>query len=131
MRDETYKKLGFYISIVIFALIISASVTGFLLVSTSPRDIGAFGVTIWFIALFILFTTITLLIRYNFSRRRYPETQERLTLFKKSLRGSLIFALFVTIGLAMQSLRMLNLGDVLLFVMTIAIIELYFRTKKS
>jgi hypothetical protein len=131
MRDETFKKLGFYISLAIFSLIIAASVVAFLLISTSPRDIGAFGVTLWFLALFVCVSATVLLMRYNIGRSRYPEIQERLAFFKRSLRGSVVLGLFIAIALAMQSLRMLNLGDILLFVMTIAIIELYFRTKRS
>lgn len=131
VRDAFYKQLGLYLSVAIFALILSCSVVAFLLLATSPRDIGAFGVTIWFISLFIGVTSAVLLIRYNFSRHRHPELQERFTVFKSSLRSSMIMGLFLSIGLAMQSLRMLNLGDILLFLLTIVIIELYFRTKKS
>jgi hypothetical protein len=34
------------------------------------------------------------------------------------------------VGLAMQSLRMLSMGDIILFLLTLGIIELYFRTKR-
>jgi len=131
MRDASYKQLGLYISVTIFALILSLSVVAFLLLATSPRDIGALGVTVWFIGLFVLATSSILLVRYNFGRHRHPEPQERFVVYKRSLRGSAVMGLFFAIALAMQSLRMLNLGDILLFLLTLAIIELYFRTKKS
>ncbi|MDQ5944208.1 MAG: hypothetical protein QG658_275 [Patescibacteria group bacterium] len=131
MREASYKQLGLYISVTIFALILSFSVVAFLLFATSPRDIGALGVTLWFIALFICATSAILLVRYNLGRRRHPEIQERFLVYRRSLRGSAVMGLFLAIGLAMQSLRMLNLGDILLFLLTLAIIELYFRTKKS
>ncbi len=127
----SYRQLGLYISVTILTLVLSFSVVGFLLLATSPRDIGAFGVTIWFIALFALVTSVILLLRYSFGRRKHPEIQERFLVYKKSLRGSTAMGLFIAIGLAMQSLRMLNLGDILLFLLTLAIIELYFRTKKT
>lgn len=130
MRDTSHRQLGFYISATIFGLLLSLSVVGFLLFATSPRDIGPFGVTIWFIALFILITLVVTLLRYRFSYRRHPELHQRVAIFKLSLRTSSVMGLFITVGFAMQSLRMLNLGDILLFLLTLAIIELYFRTKR-
>jgi hypothetical protein len=131
MRDAPHRQLALYISVTIFALLLSSSIVGFLLLATSPRDIGSLGVTIWFIALFILVVSGLILLRYGFSYRKHPEAQERLLIYKSSIRNSVVMGLFIVVGLAMQSLRMLNLGDILLFLLTLAIIELYFRTKKS
>lgn len=130
MRSDTLNRLGLYLSATLFLGVASFALVGFLLLATSPRDIGAFGVTIWFLALFALFTAAITLIRYNWKRRSVPEAHERLRLFQKSLRTAVIVSLFVTVGLAMQSLRMLSMGDIILFLLTLGIIELYFRTKR-
>lgn len=130
MRSDTLNRLGLYLSATLFLGVASFALVGFLLLATSPRDIGAFGVTIWFLALFALSTAAITLIRYNWKRRSIPEAQERLRLFQKSLRSAVIISLFITVGLAMQSLRMLSMGDIILFLLTLGIIELYFRTKR-
>ena len=131
MRNEKLSQLGLYISSTIFASLVSAAVVGFFLLATSPRDIGGLGVTLWFIALFVFITCSICLIRYIILRRSYPELQTRLLLFRRCFRFGLIAGLFLTVALAMQSLRMLSFTDVLLFLMTIGIIELYFRTKRQ
>lgn len=130
MRNESINRLGLYLSSTLFVLIGSGAVAIFLLFATSPRDIGGLGVTIWFLAVFCSLTAAFTLLRYNFRRRQYPEVHERLVLYLKSFRSALVISAFLVVALAMQSLRMLNLGDVILFLLTLGIIELYFRTKR-
>lgn len=131
MRNEKLSQLGLYISSTIFAFIVSAAMVGFLLFATSPRDIGGFGVTLWFVALCSLIACSITLSRYYLERRTQPELHTRLALFRRCFRSGVIVSLFITVALAMQSLRMLSFTDVLLFLMTIGIIELYFRTKRQ
>ncbi len=114
----------------IFLFVASGAVVLFLLLATAPRDIGAFGVTIWFVGLLLMVATGVTLLLYNLKRRRYPEVHERIRLFQKSLRTGVILGLFTAVALAMQSLRMLSLSDILLFLLTLGIIELYFRTRR-
>jgi len=130
VRNEQYSQLGLYLSATIFALVVSLSMVTFLLFAVSPRDIGSVGVTVWFIALFVLLASLVTLTRFAFKRRHHPELQERIVLFRKSVRLGLVIGLFGTIALGMQSLRMLSVTDILLFLMTVGIIELYFRTKR-
>lgn len=130
MRNEQYSQLGLYLSAAIFGLVVSLSIVTFLLFAVSPRDIGGIGVTIWFVALFVLLSSLVTLVRFAFKRRHFPELQERIALFRRSMRLGLVVGLFGTIALGMQSLRMLSVTDILLFLMTVGIIELYFRTKR-
>lgn len=130
MRSDTLNRLGLYLSGTLFLGLASAALGIFLLLATSPRDIGALGVTVWFLALFGCCISALTLIRYNWKRRSVPELHARLELYRKCLRSAVVVSLFVVVALAMQSLRMLNAGDIILFLLTLGIIELYFRTKR-
>ncbi len=130
MRLQETNRLTLLISLNLCLGLLSWSVLLFLFIATAPRDIGAFGVTIWFLSLFVGLTTALSLVRYGWRSKKIMADQ-KLETFRGIWRTSCIVALFLTVMLAMQSLRTLNLGDVLLFLMTIAIIELYFRTRKT
>lgn len=108
--------------------LLGTSVVVFFFFATSPRDIGALGVTIWFVSLFLAISSVVTLIRYVF-RARKTESQYRLVALLEVMRSSVLLSLFFTVGLAMQSLRALSAGDIVLFLLTLAIIEIYFRTK--
>ncbi len=129
MPQESSNRLTLYLSGLVFLAIISTTITCILLFVTSPRDIGAFGVTMWFISLFLGWFSLATLVTYIWRKGRYPESSRRLVLLRRITRTTVLGSLFASIALAMQSLRMLNLGDIVLFLLTLGIIELYFRTK--
>lgn len=129
MLQESSNRLTLYLSGLVFLAIISITVSTILLTVSSPRDIGALGVTLWFVGFFLAIFSVFTLIGYMWRRGRYPESSRREILLKRLTRSTILGSLFLTIALAMQSLRMLNLGDIVLFLMTLGIIELYFRTK--
>ena len=128
VRLAETNRLVLLLSLSVMGALFGVSILSFLTLTSSPRDIGAGGVTIWFISLFVTLMTSLCLIRYSLVRRR-TVPDERLALYGRKLRSSTVIALIVTVALAMQSLRTLNIGDVLLFLLILAIIELYFRTK--
>ena len=130
MQLKDTNRLTLLLSLSLSVAILSGSIVLFLTTATSPRDIGGLGVTAWFIGLFALSSTSLTLVRYLISTGR-TTSDKKLALYRHCLRSSLVIGLFISVSLAMQSLRMLNLGDILLFLMTIAIIELYFRTKRK
>lgn len=130
MRLKEANQLSFAFSVCLFSLILSGSVSTYLLLATSPRDIGPFGVTLWFVAFLMTTTCLLTLIRYRLQLHKTAE-DARLALFKHLLRQSSVWMLFATVALAMQSLRVLNLGDGLLFLLALGIIEVYFRTRKK
>lgn len=130
MRLKEANQLSFIFSMCLLSLLLSGSVGIYLLLATSPRDIGPFGVTVWFIAFLISTTSLLTLIRYRLRSKKVPE-DGRLSLLKQLLRQSSVWMLFATVALAMQSLRVLNLGDGLLFLLALGIIEVYFRTRKK
>lgn len=130
MQLKDTNRLTLLISLNLCVGLLAWSVIFFLTAATTPREIGALGVTIWFVAVLCGMITLTSLIRYVIKARKIT-SDKKLTTFRNIWRTSCLVGLFITIGLAMQSLRMLNLGDILLFLMTIAIIELYFRTRRK
>ncbi|MEI7818626.1 MAG: hypothetical protein WCI47_00750 [bacterium] len=128
MRLADVNRKVLILSLTIFLALLSASLLVFLIFATAPRDIGPTGVTIWFIALFIFLSSFGTLLRYSI-RVRSLESEKQLSTLQRQLRSSVAFSLFMTVALAMQSLRMLNIGDLMLFLLILGIIELYFRTK--
>lgn len=73
-------------------------------------------------------TSLLTLVRYRLRSKKLQDDQ-KLKTFKHLLRQNVIWMLFATVALAMQSLRVLNLGDGLLFLLALGIIEVYFRTR--
>lgn len=130
MRLQEANQLSFGYSVCLFGLLLSGSVSGYLLLATSPRDIGPLGVTIWFISFFVSTTSLLTLVRFRMKKHRMQE-DKKLATFKHILRQNTIWMLFATTALAMQSLRVLNIGDGLLFILALAIIEVYFRTRTA
>ena len=128
MRLAESNRLVLRLSGLILTALLGTSVVVFLFFATSPRDIGALGVTIWFVCLFLAISSCIALMRYVL-RARKTESQHRLAVLSRVLRSSVILSLFFTVGLAMQSLRALSAGDIVLFLLTLAIIEIYFRTR--
>ncbi|TXG76421.1 hypothetical protein E6P97_03590 [Patescibacteria group bacterium] len=128
MRLAESNRLVLRLSGLVLMALLGTSVVVFFFFATSPRDIGALGVTIWFVSLFLAISSVVTLIRYVF-RARKTESQYRLVALLEVMRSSVLLSLFFTVGLAMQSLRALSAGDIVLFLLTLAIIEIYFRTK--
>lgn len=128
MRLQEANQLSFGFSVCLFCLILSGSVSSYLLLATSPRDIGPFGVTLWFVCFLMSTTSLLTLVRYRLRSKKLQDDQ-KLKTFKHLLRQNVIWMLFATVALAMQSLRVLNLGDGLLFLLALGIIEVYFRTR--
>ena len=128
MRLAESNRLVLMSSLLVMAGLLGLSVVVFFFFATSPRDIGPVGVTFWFVCLFVSLTSVQALVRYAFKARK-TESQHRLKALRRSLRSSVLVSGFITVALAMQSLRALSIGDVLLFLLILAIIEVYFRTK--
>lgn len=128
MRLAESNRLVLRLSGLVLMALLGTSVVVFFFFATSPRDIGALGVTIWFVSLFLAISSVVTLIRYVF-RARKTESQYRLVALLEVMRSSVLLSLFFTVGLAMQSLRALSAGDIVLFLLTLAIIEIYFRTR--
>lgn len=128
MRLAEMNRLVLLLSVLVLIGLLGMSVTLFFFFAISPRDIGGVGVTAWFVSLFCALVAVLTLIRYVL-RVRKVESQYRLERLRVILRSSFIISLFLVIALAMQSLRALSAGDVVLFLLTLAIIEIYFRTK--
>lgn len=112
------------------SVLFGAMVIGSLFVTT-PKLLGPGGVTIWFVGLFVWLSCLFTAIIYLVQARKSANRENIGRLFKHSGRDGVIVALGVTTILGLKSLGSLNLRDVILFILTLFIVELYFRTRRS
>lgn len=127
---QTQQRITVISSVITLATILAGSLAILSLFISSPRDIGPVGVTIWFFTTFVFLGGLIGLGTYQYSRRKVDNKSNLGTVFKNSIRSGYVFAGLMIILLALQSLRMLSLGDMILFVLIVLVMELYFRTKK-
>lgn len=118
-------------SVIILATILSGSIVLLSLFISSPRQIGPVGVTLWFVVGFIFLGGVLALGNYYYKKGKIDNKSQLNVIFKNSIRGGYLLSALLIILLALQSLRMLTIGDTVLFVLTILIVELYFRTRKQ
>ena len=93
---------------------------------STPATLKPVGVTIWFIGLMIALST-GLALLLDLVKRLFGPKKPQGRAFSPSLRQGIILGVWLTILLALSSLRQLSLRDVLLTGLIIIIIELYLR----
>jgi hypothetical protein len=117
-----------WLSILVVWAVVSAAGLVVSLVLTNPLVIGPFGVTIWFVTLFLSLSAIFTVILYaakwflhvhaaGVSRLRY------------SWRQGLLIAGWGTGLLALSSLRQLGVLDAILLALFLVIVEVYVRLR--
>lgn len=111
-------------------VIVGAMVIGSIFLTT-PKTLGPGGVTLWFVGLFIWLCSLFSIAIYLWRGRKATNRENISKLFKSSVRDGVILSLGATTLLGLKSLGSLNLRDVVLFVLTLFIVELYFRTRRS
>lgn len=127
---QTQQRIAVISSVITLATILTGSLAILSLFISSPRDIGPVGVTIWFLITFVFLGGIIGLSSYHYSKKKVDNKSGLGLVFKNSIRSGYVFAGLVVILLALQSLRMLSVGDTILFVLIALVMELYFRTKR-
>ncbi len=87
---------------------------------TSPDQLGPFGITVWFVGLFITLANTFCFLLYIL-RRRKPGA------FGRALRQGILLSTFTTSLLALNSLHQLSLRDVVLIAVLLVLVEFYMR----
>ncbi|MCC7289443.1 hypothetical protein IT414_03575 [bacterium] len=128
---KVQNKLLMQLAALFISLLVAGGYVFLILFGTTPKELGPGGVTIWFIGLFVFLASLAALIGYGL-RFRKPANQDKLSkLLSGSLRTGVIISLGVTVLLALKSLGSLNMRDIVLFVLTLVVVELYFRTRRA
>jgi len=84
-----------------------------------PSDLGPFGITAWFVGLGIFLTSSVTLMLHIYSRKRMP--------IWLHLRRASIISIMATAIIALNSLRQLTIGDIILLVVLGVVINFYMR----
>lgn len=127
---QSQQRISVINSVVILATILTGSIAILSLFISTPRDIGPIGVTAWFLICFVFLGGVITEFSYFHGKKKVENKSQIGALYKNSIRGGFMLAALLVILLALQSLRMLSLGDTILFILVGLVIELYFRTKK-
>ncbi len=101
------------------------------MVNYTPKQLGPAAITFWFIGIAIFIASLVTLVEYNLKLRNEANRMQPRKVLIKTLRTGILLGLTITILLALSSLRSLSLRDIILFILTVVIIELYFRTRKT
>jgi hypothetical protein len=115
----------------ILLITVTASCVGLLFASlfiTSPAKLGPFGVTFWFVLLFTALSGVLAGLIYLVKHLLGP-TEQPTRRLQNSLRQAALVGGWLTIILALSSLKQLNPRDVLLSLLMIVLIEIYFNLR--
>lgn len=122
---------GKLLSLVILVSATSLLVLFLALTSTSPASIGPIGVTVWFLLLLIASGSGLSLLLYLIKRQRPEQTTvSRRQQLASSIRQGSLLGGYITVILALSSLRQLDLRDAVLVAILALLMEFYFRGKK-
>lgn len=108
----------------------SLAINTFLMINYTPKQLGPAVITFWFIGIAVFVASLITLLEYNLKLRNPNNRMQPRRVLIRSLRTGILLGLTITILLALSSLRSLSLRDIILFALTVLIIELYFRTRK-
>ncbi len=121
-----------FIELMLFILLIgSLSIDVYMMINFTPKQLGPAAITFWFIGVAIFIASLVTLVEYNLKLRKEANRMQPRKVLIKTLRTGILLGLTITILLALSSLRSLSLRDIILFILTVVIIELYFRTRKA
>ncbi len=122
------------IILIVSSLLLLVLVTGILCSATvfltTPRYLGPAGVTFWFIGAFLFLSGALSLLGFAWKMRKLKNREKLQWSLNESLRTGFLLGFVVVILLALASLKSLTLRDIILFVLTVVIVEFYFRTRR-
>jgi hypothetical protein len=101
------------------------------LVATNPTKLGPVGVTFWFINLLLMLVLVATLLIFTWRIRKAKNPDSKQAILQSSFRTGFLLGFCATLLLALSSLRSLSWRDIILFLLTILLIEIYFRTKRA
>lgn len=128
MRNKTI----FFTNFILISLV--SLVGGVLIYSIfnfSPKQLGPAWITFWFVGFLLVTASLVVIVDYNWKLRKEESRMQPNKALITSLRTGLLCGFTAAILLALSSLKSLSLRDVILFTLTVIIIELFFRTRKS
>lgn len=109
----------------------SLAINTYMMINYTPKQLGPAAITFWFIGIAVFVASLVTLLEYNLKLRNPNNRMQPRRVLIGSLRTGILLGLTITILLALSSLRSLSLRDIILFALTVLIIELYFRTRKA
>jgi len=118
-------------SLLVLLLITTSVIFVISLVNTNPTSLGPGGVTFWFINVLLLVSSAVSISSYAIASKRAKYSGNILQSLYSSIRTGFLVGFSVTILLALSSLRSLSWRDIILFLLTIALVEIYFRTRRT
>ena len=97
----------------------------------TPTEIGPAGITFWFLGILIASGSLIAIVDYSVRMRKEINQQRSSSIYYAALRAGFLVGFTLTVLLALSSLRSLSLRDIILFVLTVVLIEFFFRTRKA
>ena len=121
-----------WITLIGLALLISFAILVYSIFWSNPTKLGPGGVTFWFINIMIFVFSLVSLIAFKFRSHKFKSKgKSKSVILNTSVRTGIIASFVVTVLLALSSLRSLGIRDVVLFVLTVILVEVYLRTRSS
>ncbi len=124
-------RITIWVALLIVLLISTAVIFGITIISTNPTKVGPAGVTFWFIDLLLMLASLVTLALFSWRMRKAKNRDNKLKILQTSFRTGFLLGFCATLLLALSSLRSLSWRDIILFLLTIVLIEIYFRTKRA
>lgn len=119
------------LSVVVLITVLTGVGTITTVIFSTPKDVGPAGVTFWFLSLLVFLTGLITMGSFILKLRKTKYREKSQKSLMASLRTAFLIS-FATVGLlALKSIDSLNLRDVILFTLTVVVVEFYFRTKKA
>lgn len=114
------------------AFIISSVILVYSIFWSNPTKLGPGGVTFWFVNIMIFVFGLVTLIAFKFRSYKFKSRgKSKSVILNTSVRTGIIASFVVTVLLALSSLRSLGIRDLVLFVLTVILVEFYLRTRSS
>lgn len=118
-------------SILVALFAITTGYIAIMILNYTPKELGPAAITFWFVAVLIAITCIVTLVDFLLKLRNEDKRLEPRKVLINSLRTGFLLGFTSAILLALSSLKSLSIRDIILFALTVLLIELYFRTRKT
>lgn len=125
------KKLPFWLTILILLLLVTGGLLVLSLIYTNPKSFGPAGVTFWFINLIIFMGSLVSGLIFVSRMFQKEARKAGVSVLFDSLRSGYLIGFCLTILVALSSLHSLSIRDIILFILTVVLVEIYFRTRRT
>ena len=118
-----------WLLVIVFLIAVAALIAS--TIYFTPTEIGPAGITFWFLGILIASATLVATVDYSIRMRKEENQNRSSMIYYAALRAGFLVGFTLTVLLALSSLRSLSLRDIILFVLTVVLIEFFFRTRKA